>query len=139
MAISCKIISQPQGARFEIKGLLRNRPSSVKPFRSPIATPCENFRNCETHLWHTSSISQLRKPLRNHQGPQKLIFAAQASFRSCENPCETPLAHECHFAAPLFSQLRNGLRKWPLAAKRGLRCEITPHLRKIPTITWLLI
>ena len=53
----CEIISQPQGTYCEIRGSLRNEPFAAKPFRSPIATPYENFCSYETLLWHTSAIS----------------------------------------------------------------------------------
>ena len=57
MALLCEIILQPKGTRCEIKGLLWKGPSSAKSFCSPIAPLYENFRSCETHLWHTSVIS----------------------------------------------------------------------------------
>ncbi|KAL6335795.1 hypothetical protein AAG906_039558 [Vitis piasezkii] len=45
MALGCKIILQPQEACCEI------RPCPMHPL-------CENFRNYETPLWHTSAISE---------------------------------------------------------------------------------
>ena len=129
---------QPKGTRCKIKGLLRNGPPSTKPFRSPIAPLCE------TPPWHTSAISQPKASFRSCetlyetiQGPQKLNFAAKASFRSCENPYETPIWHTSAISQP--HPLIWQLRKWPLAAKMGLCCEMTPPVRKIPIVTWLLI
>ena len=106
MALLCEIISHLKGTRCEIKGLLRNMPSSAKQFRSPIAPLCENFRSYETALWHTSVISQ-PKP---HFAAGKPTFGTRVpfcslkpSFRSCEN-------------GPL-------LQKWAFAAKCPLLCE----------------
>ena len=106
MALLCEIISHLKGTRCEIKGLLRNMPSSAKQFRSPIAPLCENFRSYETALWHTSVISQ-PKP---HFAAGKPTFGTRVpfcslkpSFRSCEN-------------GPL-------LQKWAFAAKCPLICE----------------
>ena len=92
----------------------------MKSFCSPIATPCENFRSCETTPWHTSAISQPMPP-----------------FCSCESLCEITQAFRISILQPypFISQLRNGLRKWPLivklATKMALCCENAHPLRKV--------
>ena len=126
---------------LRIKDSLRNGPFAAKPFRSLRATPCENFHNCETHIWHTSAISQPMPPfcsceiLCESPRPLKAHFRSPSSIsqlrKHLRNP---PLAHECHFTAapPHFAA-----PKW--AVKMGLRYEMAPPLRKSPTVTWLLI
>ena len=46
-ALCCETISQPQQVRCEIVTSLRNRHFVAKPFHSPIAPLCENFRSCQ--------------------------------------------------------------------------------------------
>ena len=124
--ILCEVISQPKGAHCEIKGLLRNGPSSSKQFRSPIAPLYKKFCSRETPLWHMSAISQPKPPFRSCetiQGHQKLHFPAKAPFCSCKNPCETPIWHMSAISQPTLS-----FRNCEMGCERG--CENGPWLRK---------
>ena len=128
MAICCEMISHPQGARYEIKGWLRKRPSAAKPFRSLITPPCENFHSCETPPWHTSAISQPMPPFRSCEilceitKPFKnSISQPKPHFVVGKTPTKHPLAHECHFTAV----------KW--VAKTALGWENGTSLRNGPS------
>ena len=107
---------------------LQNRPPSAKPFRSPKTTLCEIFRSCKTLPRHTCAVSQPKYPFCSYE----TLFAAPSTL--CEIILQlrnTPLAHECHFAAP---HSHFAAAKWPVKwpAKSPLACEITHWLRNGP-------
>ena len=142
MALLCEIILQPKGTRCEIKGLLWKGPSSAKSFCSPIAPLYENFRSCETHLWHTSVISQPKPPFRSCETPCETIKALKTSisqpkphFATTKPPMKPTFGTQVPFRNPTLSfrncemgcemSCENGpwLRKWVFAAKCLLFCE----------------
>ncbi|RVW86075.1 Retrovirus-related Pol polyprotein from transposon 17.6 [Vitis vinifera] len=80
-ALRCETISQPHNSPCENFTVAKHPLGTRVPFRSP----CPHFAVAKSYA---KSLSL-----------QKLNFAAQASFRSWENPTKHPLAHECHFTA----------------------------------------
>ena len=111
MTICWDIILQPQSARCKIRGSLRNRPFAAKPFRSPYP--------------HFAAVKSSAKSPKASKPP----FRSPSSISQLRN---TPLAHECHFAAPSphFPALRNGLQNWDFVAKWPLLFEkFQPSLR----------
>nr|CAN83387.1 hypothetical protein VITISV_015383 [Vitis vinifera] len=92
------------------QALFLNDQNQEEMQRSPIATPCENFRSCENSL-----------------GTQVPFRSPPTPFRSCEMACENP------YEIPPW--LRNRLRKCPLVAKMTFGCKITSGLRNGCKIT----
>ena len=77
MAISCKIISQPQGACYEIEGWLWKWPSTAKWFRS--------YGPAFFTFWDFAAVSQLRNEghcAAKWHSCAKNGFAAKWLFRS---------------------------------------------------------
>ena len=119
----------------------RSRCENATLLRNHFAAPCPPLRNHllahECHFTASYPHFAAAKWLRNPPSVKSPIFAAKAPFRRVFRRCETPLWHTSAILqhTPLISQLRNGLRnglrKWPSAAKMPLRCKIGPPLRKL--------
>ena len=136
-------ISQPKKGPCENGPWLRNNFAAPRlcceiAISQPHTPLCENFRSCETPLWHTSAISQTpphfgaAKCSTKSSTPKTPIFATTPSFRRWFRSCKTTPWHTSAISqpSPLISQLQNGLRKCPSAAKSTPCCEIDHLLRK---------
>ena len=118
-------ISQPKKGPCENGPWLRNNFAAPRlcceiAISQPHTPLCENFRSCETPLWHTSAISQTpphfgaAKCSTKSSTPKTPIFAAAPPFRS-----PPPSFCSCKMVCENASPLRNP----PLAAKLTIRCE----------------
>ena len=104
---------------------LRNKPPSMKPFRSPKTTLCEIFRSRKTLPRHTCAISQPKYPFCSCETLQSPILQPQAPSAKSFCNYETLSWH-----TSAISLLQNGRWNHPLPAKSPIGCEMGLLLRK---------
>ena len=126
----------------ELKRAQKQEISVVYEISQPKIGPCEN-----SHLLRNNFAAQ-DPPMRNQGFAVKKALRCEIISQPKPYPLRnTPLARECHFAAPnpilqLRNGLRNPLRNSPLAAKSPpsfeMGCEIPHWLRNHPfAAKWL--
>ena len=136
----------------ELKRAQKQEISVVYEISQPKIGPCEN-----SHLLRNNFAAQ-DPPMRNQGFAVKKALRCEIISQPKPYPLRnTPLARECHFAAPqphfaaakwaakppakfpfgckIPSKLRNGLRNPPLAAKSPFCCEMASKLRNGCEIT----